>query len=91
MDLNVADVLKVEKTNVMSKIKSLKGGVQYWMREKEIVDRRLEELIKEFNEVVKDRKYIQSNLASCQADQRKTVDYFEKLNRAIAALEDLEE
>ena len=91
MDLKVIDLLKIEKANQLSKIKTLKGGVKYWIDEKDRDTLKLEELIKEFNETIVHRKYAVRNLADCQADHRKAVDRLEKINRAIKDLEDLED
>ena len=91
MDLKVVDLLKIEKTNQLSDIKSLKNGIRYWIDERDSCDRRLELLIKEFNEVVQYRKYTVRNLAEGQSQHRKAVDRLEKLNRAIKAVEDLED
>lgn len=91
MDLKVIDLLKIEKTEQLSKIKTLKGGVEYWIDEKDRDTLRLTELIEEFNEIIEHRKYTVRNLAACQADHRKAVDRLERINRAIKALEDLED
>lgn len=91
MDLKVIDLLNLEKNEQLSKIKTLKGGVKYWIDERDRDTLELTELIKEFNEVIAHRKYAIRNLSACQADHRKAVDRLEKINRAIKALEDLED
>ena len=91
MDLKVIDLFKIERNDQLSKIKVLKGGVRYWTDERDRDTVILEELIEQFNEVIENRKSAVRNLAACQADHRKAVDRLEKINRAIKALEDLED
>ena len=93
MDLKTASgVLKVERNQTISKIKAIrKLGIKYWMDERDRNDARLEELVKEFNEVIARRKVAVKNLAACQSDHRKMMDYIDKLDQAIEILEDLED
>lgn len=91
MDLKVIDLLKIERNDQLSKIKTFKSGAKYWIDERDRDTLKLEELIEEFNDIIEHRKYAIRNLAACQADHRKAVDRLEKINRAIKALEDLED
>lgn len=93
MDLKMASgILKVERNETISKIKAIrKLGIKYWMDERDRNDARLQELIKEFNEVVANRKTAVRNLAACQSDHRKMMDYIDELDKAIKILEALED